>query len=62
MISSVNVNKLQFPADLATFSEEIVNGKLHFLCSVSTSMNSGHLKEKNYQIKQQTEFLQRAIC
>ena len=23
----------QFPADLATFLEEILNGKLHFLCS-----------------------------
>ena len=25
---------LQFPADLVTFTEEILNGKLHFLCSV----------------------------
>ena len=25
----------QFPADLVTFAEEIVNGKLHFLCSDS---------------------------
>ena len=24
----------QFPADLVTFTEEILNGKLHFLCSV----------------------------
>ena len=24
---------LQFPADLVTFNEEILNGKLHFLCS-----------------------------
>ena len=23
----------KFPADLATFTEEILNGKLHFLCS-----------------------------
>ena len=23
---------LQFPADMVTFPEEIVNGKLHFLC------------------------------
>ena len=23
-----------FPADLVTFTEEILNGKLHFLCSV----------------------------
>ena len=26
--------KMQFPEDLVTFTEEIVNGKLHFLCSV----------------------------
>ena len=25
----------QFSADLVTFTEEILNGKLHFLCSVS---------------------------
>ena len=25
----------QFPADLVTFTEEIFNGKLHFLCSAS---------------------------
>ena len=24
----------QFPADLVTFTEEILSGKLHFLCSV----------------------------
>ena len=27
----------QFPADLVTFTEEIMNGKLHLLCSVSLS-------------------------
>ena len=27
----------QFPADLVTFTEEIVNGKLHFLCSAGFS-------------------------
>ena len=27
----------QFPADLVTLTEEILNGKLHFLCSVSSS-------------------------
>ena len=26
----------QFPADLVTFNEEILNGNLHFLCSVMT--------------------------
>ena len=25
----------QFPADLVIFTEEILNGKLHFLCSVN---------------------------
>ena len=24
----------EFPADLVTFTEETLNGKLHFLCSV----------------------------
>ena len=33
-ISSVNVNNPQETADLVTFTEEILNGKLHFLCSV----------------------------
>ena len=27
----------QFPADLITFTKEILNGKLHFLCSVSNN-------------------------
>ena len=36
----------QFPTDLVTFTEEILNGKLHFLCSAilfirgSTNSNS----------------------
>ena len=29
----------QFPADLVTFTEEIINGKLHFLCSAKRPMN-----------------------
>ena len=29
----------QFPTDLVTFTEEIVNGKLHFLCSVNIFTN-----------------------
>ena len=33
-ISSVNVTKPQKFADLVTFIEEILDGKLHFLCSV----------------------------
>ena len=35
-ISSVNVTEPQETADLITFTEEILNGKLHFLCSVGT--------------------------
>ena len=30
---------LQFPADLVTFTEEILNGKLHFLCSERLSLS-----------------------
>ena len=29
-----------FPADLVTFTEQILNGKLHFLCSVSCTLCS----------------------
>ena len=29
----------QEAADLVTFTEEILNGKLHFLCSVCTGVN-----------------------
>ena len=32
-ISSVNVTNPYYPADLDTFTEEILNWKLHFLCS-----------------------------
>ena len=30
----VTAQKMKFSADLVTFTEEILNGKLHFLCSV----------------------------
>ena len=33
-IYSINVTNPQFPADLVPFTEEILTGKLHFLCSV----------------------------
>ena len=37
----------QFTVDLVTFTEEILNGKLHFLCSVRSlvkvSINQVHL-------------------
>ena len=31
----------QFPADLVTFTEEIRNGKLHFLCSARGAASEG---------------------
>ena len=31
---------LQFPANLVTFTEEILHGKLHFLCSVMRKTTS----------------------
>ena len=36
----------RFPADLVTFSEEILNGKLHFWCSL-TSILFFHCQESN---------------
>ena len=32
-LSDIHVTSSHFPADLVTFAEEILNGKLHFLCS-----------------------------
>ena len=34
----------QFPADLVTFTEEILNGKLHFSCSVSFTFDDWFYK------------------
>ena len=31
---------IQFPADMVTFTEEILNGKFHFLCSVYPGDNA----------------------
>ena len=31
----------QFPADLLTFTEEILNGKVHFLCGDSLNSTFG---------------------
>ena len=41
-ISSVNVTKSAETADLVTFTEEMINGTLHFLCSVDWACPSGH--------------------
>ena len=40
----------QFPADLVTFTEDIYNGKLHFLCSLrSISPYSVRMRENTDQ-------------
>ena len=33
-LAARNKSWTQVPADMVTFTEEILNGKLHFLCSV----------------------------
>ena len=38
----------QFPADLVTFTEKILNGKLHFLCS---EMHNGSYKIDIYKLQ-----------
>ena len=40
----------QFPADLATFTEEILNGKLHFLCSASVFFYKSKTENKKVVI------------
>ena len=37
----------QIPADLVTFAEEILNGKLHFLCSDSKNDSWFHKPSEN---------------
>ena len=41
-LSSVNVTKTTFPADLVTVTEEILNRKLRFLCSELFKENLRH--------------------
>ena len=45
LVSKLTINIAQkikfsfkFPADLVTFTEAILNGKLHFLCSVTIQL------------------------
>ena len=38
----------QKTADLVTFTEEILNGKLHFLCSALKTANHGKSSELNH--------------
>ena len=44
---------LQFPADLVTYIEEILNGKLHFLCSEISCNHTSRLgdSEKKHENK-----------
>ena len=44
---SVNVIKSQFSADLVIFTEEILNGKLHFLCSVRVTRFITGIREES---------------
>ena len=39
----------QFPANLVTFTEEILNGKLHFLCSVV--FQNRHLNVRSFHLR-----------
>ena len=47
---------MQFPANLVTFTEEILNGKLHFLCSVISSLGKLVGKSFNLHSIKQNEF------
>ena len=38
----------QFPADLVTFTEEVLNGKLYFLYSGSTDLGHGYIIRLKY--------------
>ena len=46
ILATINAQQMSFPlrftshADLVTFNEEILIGKLHFLCSVCKSCNT----------------------
>ena len=42
-ISSVNVTKSQETADLVTFTEEILDGKVHFLCNYGFHVDASQL-------------------
>ena len=54
MISLVNVTKSQFTADLVTFTQEILNGKLHFLCNVCSGQDDSKtmVDKRSLSIKQ----------
>ena len=41
----------QFPTDFVTFTEEILNETLHFLCSAKFTDGSNDLLEKNHVVR-----------
>ena len=41
---------LQFPADLVTFTEEILNGKLNFLCSENSFVQKKERKKLSFDL------------
>ena len=44
----------QFPEDSVTFTEEILNGKFYFLCSVDTNSKNGVVKENQEDLPSST--------
>ena len=42
---------LQFPGDLVTFTEQILNGKLTFLCSDQNKSNKIQFKNVTFYVK-----------
>ena len=42
----------RFSADLVTFTEEILNGRLHFLCSVEGCSQVSQIRSKNRSYKE----------
>ena len=47
-ISSVKVTKSAGFVDLVTFTEEILNGKFHFMCSTSAVFNKRRITQYLY--------------
>ena len=41
---------LQFPTEFVTFTEEILHGKLHFLCNVEENLTSMKLSLEPYLV------------
>ena len=52
---------MQFPADLVTFTEEILNGKLHFLYSVGVGRNNFKQAKKEMKLNQKNSYSRKII-